>query len=87
MTEAPKKDRKEKRGIVVSNKMDKTIVVASERGYAHPVFGKTVKVTKRFYAEDAENQCQIGDQVSIVECRPLSKLKRWKLKEILKKNS
>jgi len=69
---------------VVSNKMDKTIVVAVVRRVPHPKFGKIVKRTKKLYAHDAENTCAIGDLVRIEETRPLSRLKRWQLVEILK---
>jgi small subunit ribosomal protein S17 len=76
--------RKTRVGQVVSNKMDKTIVVAVVRRVPHPKFGKIVKRTKKFYAHDAENTCAIGDLVRIEETRPLSRLKRWQLVEILK---
>ena len=69
---------------MVSNKMDKTIVVAVVRRVPHPKFGKIVKRTKKFYAHDAENTCAVGDLVRIAETRPLSRLKRWQLVEILK---
>ena len=77
--------RKTRSGVVVSNKMQKTVVVESERRLRHPVYGKVVKKRRRFYAHDPEQQCQEGDLVRIVETRPLSKLKRWKLAEVLKK--
>jgi len=66
-------------------KMDKTIVVATERLVAHPLYKKQIKMTKKYKAHDEENQCQIGDMVKIMETRPLSKQKRWRLVEILEK--
>ena len=84
-SDAPKRHlRKTRVGEVVSNKMDKTIVVAVVRRVPHPKFGKIVKRTKKFYAHDAENRCEIGDLVRIQETRPLSRLKRWQLIEVLK---
>ena len=74
---------KEKTGIVVSNKMEKTIVITVENRYAHPVYGKTVKKTQRFMAHDESNSCQLGDKVTIMETRPLSRKKRWTLKQNL----
>ena len=76
--------RKTKIGVITSNKMDKTIVVAVVRRVPHPKFGKIIKRTKKFYAHDEENRCAIGDLVRIEETRPLSRLKRWRLVEILK---
>jgi small subunit ribosomal protein S17 len=85
---APRRRRRQQKvGLVVSNKMDKTIVVAVERLKMHPLYKKTYKQTKHFYAHDQQNACQIGDIVRIEECRPLSKLKRWRLVEILKRGS
>ena len=84
-SEVPKRHlRKVRVGEVVSNKMDKTIVVAVVRRVPHPKFGKIIKRTKKFYAHDEQNQCAIGDLVRIEETRPLSRLKRWRLVEILK---
>ncbi len=74
---------KERVGIVVSNKMNKTVVVAVENRSAHPKYGKIVVKTKRYKAHDEENQCQEGDRVRIQETRPLSKTKRWKVIAIL----
>lgn len=68
-----------KKGVVVSSKMDKTIVVAVDRYVEHRLYKKSYKKTSKFYAEDANNECREGDTVTIVECAPLSKLKRWKL--------
>lgn len=77
--------RKEKIGKVVSNKMNKSIVVAVERRVKHPIYGKFMKKTTKFMAHDEKQECGIGDVVRIMECRPLSKLKRWRLVEILEK--
>ncbi len=81
---APRRRRQQKVGRVVSNKMDKTIVVAVERLKRHRIYKRTYRQTKRFYAHDEQNACQIGDIVRIEESRPLSKLKRWRLVEIVK---
>ncbi|MEB3228335.1 MAG: 30S ribosomal protein S17 [Synechocystis sp.] len=78
---------KERVGIVVSNKMDKTIVVAVESRSPHPKYGKIVVKTKKFKAHDEENQCQEGDTVRIQETRPLSKTKRWNLVKIMSHSS
>ncbi len=77
--------RKTRVGKVVSNKMDKTIVVAIETSVRHPLYGKIVKRTYKLKAHDEENQCQIGDKVKVMETRPLSKEKRWRLVEIVEK--
>jgi small subunit ribosomal protein S17 len=77
--------RKEKVGKVVSNKMDKSITVVVERKVKHPMYGKFLKTTKKFMAHDETNECGIGDTVRISETRPLSKLKRWRLVEVLEK--
>ena len=77
--------RKERIGIVVSNKMDKTIVVAVERHEKHPIYGKFVKKTTKFVAQDDKNECGVGDTVRIMETRPLSKTKNWRLVEIVEK--
>jgi small subunit ribosomal protein S17 len=74
---------KEKVGIVVNNLMNKTIIIAVENKYHHPIYGKTIKKTKRFMAHDEENNCMIGDIVRIIETRPLSKNKRWLAIQIL----
>jgi small subunit ribosomal protein S17 len=79
--------RQQKVGRVVSNKTDKTIIVAVESLKKHRIYKRTYKQTKRFYAHDENNTCQMGDLVRIEESRPLSKLKRWKLVEILKLGS
>ncbi|MCL2672409.1 MAG: 30S ribosomal protein S17 [Clostridiales bacterium] len=77
--------RKTRIGVVVSDKMDKTIVVAIKTKYRHPLYGKMVNKTTKFKAHDEENQCGIGDTVKIMETRPISKDKRWRLVEILEK--
>lgn len=85
MTTVVRKFRKTRIGIVTSDKMDKTITVSVERKVKHPLYGKFVKKTKKFHAHDEENQCGLGDTVKIMETRPLSKSKRWRLVEIIEK--
>ncbi len=80
-----RKRRKERIGMVVSNKMQSSIVVVVERKLKHPIYGKFTKKTTRFMAHDEQNQCQIGDKVRIMETRPLSKNKRWRLVEIIER--
>jgi small subunit ribosomal protein S17 len=80
-----KGNRKERVGRVVSAKMDKTVIVAVERRVAHALYGKQVTRTKKYYAHDEENAVREGDVVKIVETRPLSKLKRWRIAEIVEK--
>lgn len=77
--------RKERIGVVTSNKMDKSIVVTVSRKMMHPKYGKFVNVSKKFVAHDEKNECGIGDSVKIMEVRPLSKRKRWRLVEIVEK--
>ncbi len=77
--------RKERVGLVVSNKMDKSIVVTVERKVKHPMYGKFVKKTTKFVAHDEKNDCGIGDTVRIMETRPLSKTKCWRLVEIIER--
>ena len=77
--------RKTRVGMVVSNKMDKTIVVAIEDNVKHPVYGKIIKRTLKVHAHDANNECSIGDRVEIMETRPLSKTKRWRIVEVIEK--
>src|SRR2546421_9827195 len=84
---ATKSRRQQKVGRVVSNKMDKTIVVVVESLKKHRIYKRTYKQTKRFHAHDEQNACQVGDLVRIEESRPLSKLKRWRLVEIVKPGS
>ncbi len=83
MTE--RKRRKTRIGVVSSNKMTKTITVAVERKVKHPIYGKFVKKTTKFHAHDEQNTAGIGDVVRIMETRPLSKTKRWRLVEIIEK--
>ena len=77
--------RKTRVGVVTSNLMDKTITVAVERKVKHPIYGKFVKKTTRFHAHDEKNECSVGDVVKIMETRPLSKTKRWRLVEVVEK--
>ena len=77
--------RKTRIGKVVSDKMDKTIVVAIEDNVKHPKYSKIIKRTLKVYAQDEKNECDIGDKVLVMETRPLSKLKRWRLVEIIEK--
>ena len=72
-------------GTVLSNKMDKTVVVAVQRNVSHSKYGKTVKTTYKLKAHDEENVCQVGDKVKVMETRPLSKDKRWRLVEVVEK--
>jgi len=78
---------KQEIGIVISNKMQKTIVVKIENRYPHPMYAKTLVKTKKYLAHDELEECNIGDQVLLEECRPLSKRKRWKLIKIISKSS
>jgi len=80
-----RKLRKERIGVVVSNKMDKSIVVAIKRKVKHPMYGKFINKTKKLMAHDENNACNIGDVVKIAETRPLSKNKNWRLVEIIEK--
>ncbi len=77
--------RKELIGVVVSDKMDKTVVVMVESLVKHPLYGKYIKKRKKYMAHDEKNECKIGDRVMIEETRPLSKRKRWRVKEILER--
>jgi small subunit ribosomal protein S17 len=80
-----RKLRKSRIGVVTSNKMEKTITVSVERKLRHPIYGKFVKKSKKFHSHDEANACNIGDTVRIMETRPLSKTKRWRLVEIVTK--
>jgi small subunit ribosomal protein S17 len=86
-TEHAQGRRKEVVGEVVANRMQKTIVVKVTRKKAHPFYGRVVARNKKFYAHDEKNEAQVGDVVRIEETRPLSKLKRWKLKDIVRKTA
>jgi small subunit ribosomal protein S17 len=77
--------RKSRVGTVVSDKMDKTVVVKVERRYAHPLYGKQVTRTKKYHAHDENNEFHVGDVVRITETRPLSKLKRWRVSELVER--
>ena len=77
--------RKTRVGVVTSNLMDKSITVSVERKLKHPIYGKYVKKSSKFHAHDVNNECSIGDTVKIMETRPLSKTKRWRLVEIIEK--
>jgi len=77
--------RKERVGVVVSNKMEKSIIVAVKRKVKHPIYGKFVNKTTKLHAHDEENTCNIGDTVRVMETRPLSKTKSWRLVEIIER--
>jgi len=83
--ETTRNTRRERVGVVVSNNMDKSIVISVKQKVKHPIYGKFVNKTSRFMAHDEENSCQIGDTVKISETRPLSKNKRWRLVEIIER--
>ncbi|MBQ3626603.1 MAG: 30S ribosomal protein S17 [Synergistaceae bacterium] len=85
MEEAVVVHRKMRVGTVVSNKMDKTVIVKVSRLAEHPLYGKRIKRAKKYVAHDAENTCRIGDEVRIRETRPLSKTKRWELVEVVRR--
>ena len=85
MTEQRDTLRKVRVGMVVSDKMDKTVVIAIEDNVKHPVYGKIIKHTLKVHAHDENNTCGIGDKVKIMETRPLSKTKRWRVVEIIEK--
>ena len=78
-------NRKTRVGVVVSDKADKTVTVMVERRFAHPLYGKQVAKTKNYHAHDENNEFQMGDKVRIVETRPLSKLKRWRVAELIER--
>ncbi len=84
-TVVQRKFKKQRVGIVTSSKMDKTITVAVRRRLQHPIYGKFVKKTKKFLAHDENNECNEGDTVKIIESRPLSARKRWRLVEIIER--
>ena len=77
--------RKERTGVVLSNKMDKSITVAVKWKEKHPIYGKFVNKTKKYHAHDENNECSIGDTVKVMETRPLSKTKRWRLVQIIER--
>ena len=78
---------KQQNGIVISNKMEKTIVIKVENRYPHPIYSKTLIKTKKYLVHDEQNECNIGDQVLVQQCRPLSKRKCWKLLKVVSKSS
>ncbi|MYS84419.1 30S ribosomal protein S17 [Streptomyces sp. SID5474] len=85
MTEAARGFRKTREGLVVSDKMDKTVVVAVEDRVKHPMYGKVIRRTNKLKAHDEQNACGVGDRVVLMETRPLSASKRWRIVEILEK--
>jgi small subunit ribosomal protein S17 len=85
MSTETRQRRKTRTGLVVKNQMHKTIVVQVERTLQHPLYGKTIKLCSKLYADDPENVAGIGDRVTVMETRPLSKLKRWRLIEVVEK--
>ena len=84
-TATTRNTRKVREGLVVSDKMDKTVVVEVEDRVKHPKYGKVIRRTKRYKAHDAENACGVGDRVMLMETRPLSATKRWRVSQILEK--
>jgi small subunit ribosomal protein S17 len=81
-----RKPRKMLVGRVVSDKMDKTVTISVERTFQHPLYKKIIKKTSKIWAHDAENECRIGDRVKVMSARPLSKLKRWRVVEIIERS-
>ncbi len=77
--------RKVREGTVVSNKMEKTVVIEQRRRVPHPIYKRYITLTKKYYAHDEKNECQVGDFVRIMETRPLSKMKRWRVVEVIEK--
>lgn len=85
MSERERGRRKVRTGVVVSDRMDKTVVVEVERTFPHPLYGKTVRRSSKVYAHDEANEARVGDTVRVMETRPLSKLKRWRVVEIVER--
>lgn len=85
MSARPEGNRPTREGIVVSDKMDKTAVVRVQRTTRHPIYGKVLRRSTRFKAHDENNECKVGDHVRIMECRPLSKEKAWRVVEVLRR--
>jgi small subunit ribosomal protein S17 len=83
--EMDRSNRKTRIGLVVSDRADKTVTVRVERRFSHPLYGKQVAKTKKYHAHDEENQYRVGDTVRIVETRPLSKMKRWRVAELIER--
>ncbi|MBI3986348.1 MAG: 30S ribosomal protein S17 [Lentisphaerae bacterium] len=86
-TQQQRNVRKTRMGTVIGDAMDKTIIVQVERRVRHPMYGKEMRLTNKFYAHDEKNEAKVGDRVEIMESRPISRLKRWRLVEIVKKES
>jgi small subunit ribosomal protein S17 len=82
---ATRKHRKIREGVVVGSQMDKTIVVAQKRRVPHPLYKRYITLTKKYYAHDEKNECGVGDRIRIMETRPMSKMKRWRLLTVLEK--
>lgn len=78
-------ERKERIGVVVSDKMDKSVIVLVEQKYMHPTYGRIIRQNKKFVAHDEKNESKVGDKVKIIETRPLSKTKKWRVGEIIQK--
>ena len=85
MTENKSNKKKQLSGLVVSNSMNNTVVVETSRKFPHPKYKKFIKRSKKYYAHDPKNKCENGDKVLIIESKPISKLKRWRVKEITEK--
>ena len=85
MSNETRNDRKVRQGVVVSDVQDKTIVVRVQRTTTHPLYNKTLRVSKKYHVHDEANDAKVGDTVRIIETRPLSKLKRWRLDEVLER--
>lgn len=85
MSEQTRNDRKVRQGVVVSDVQDRTIVVRVQRTTTHPLYNKTVRVSKKYHVHDEANDAKVGDTVRIIETRPISKLKRWRLEEVVER--
>ncbi|MBI1871386.1 MAG: 30S ribosomal protein S17 [Chlamydiae bacterium] len=85
--DSTRSSRKEKVGVVISDRMNKTIVVEVERTYPHLLYGKVIRTVKKFYVHDEKKEARMGDKVAIVETRPISKLKRWRLEKVFQKQA
>ena len=78
-----RRHRKSRTGTVVSNRMDKTVSVAIVRSYQHPLYKKVIRSTKKILAHDEQNNCKVGDVIQVIECRPISKRKRWRVQSVI----
>ena len=85
MSDGDRNRRKVRTGVVVGDRANKTVTVLVERRFAHPLYGKQVKRTRKYHAHDEKNECMVGDTVSIMETRPLSKTKRWRVVELIER--